>query len=688
SLWVSVRPTLGTNVGIGFWHALLAQLDLEGKHLPSTVHESVAWAEEMLPPGGKQERLIVVDSFERGGWLWDAGGLAGLDRPIPGVRVIIACRPGAHLAALYRGGAEVIPLDSRDERNRDDLRSYLKGEGLSAEKAETYIERSQGNFLVAQHFVKEGLPQGDIVPGKLSLVLALAWRELLHSLPGEMQTDICLMAGLLSEAPEPLAPASIADFLGLSAARVHGLLEALLPILRNQGEKICLFSRQMQIVISNLLRRDLVATHGRVVAFFRETYPSWEEMNDIYGWMYLGYHCDRLARSSRRRDFSILHWLCEGPYIHSKLARTGSIRAVVEDLQRGLEAALEEGDLPRILAYGLGMPRMRANQTAVLTHHQADSGDFDRALDNARMIAAEGCRFKTFLLLAWQAWEEGRHELAQRILDEALAIPLPQFRDVDLPLVLRILADFAADPDYTEKAFALLALEEEPLRQATYLLGFGRITVLGDKLRKRAFKAGLKCLESAAEGPSRDLREAALIGGLAELGEDLPAPERAPDRVDRKVFSRAKTPQKAFTDLLGAVSARPWDPGRVSGYVELGEALAEVKTLDWVPEAFLQLVQAAATVHVPAERLRAIFGLSSSLSRLERSDKSLEAYERLSALAGAFDDKAMQSKALADIGVGLHRLRSTREGSRSFSEAAAMAFTIEDPLVRSETLSF
>ncbi len=687
-LMVSVRPTLGTNVGLGFWHALLSQLDLQGERLPTTVHASVARAEQVLPPSEGSQRLVLVDSFERGGWLWDAGGLAGLDHPIAGVKVVVACRPGLHLSALHKSGAQIVYLDPQSQENQDDLTRYLKKMGLAADQLEGYLARSDGNFLVASHLVRSGLTTDNSIPHELKTILWVVWRELIQSAQSNNQQELSLVAGLLAETPEPLPSAAIADFLGLSAARVHHLLETLLPILILRDGRYSIFCRAMKVALSELMSRDLVHIHSKVVAFFRETYPSWEEMTDLYGWSHLGYHCDRLARWSRRRDFSILHWLCEGPYIQSKLARTGSVRSVVDDLERGLRAALEESDLPRILAYGLRLPKLRANQASTMTHLLADEGEFEKALDNARLVVDEGCRFKAFLLLAWQAWEEENQDWVEQVLQEALQIPLPRFRDVDLPLVLSILTDFALDERYTEQAFQLLDLEEDPLRLSTYFLGFGRKTRLTNELRVRAFQAGLEVCQKAPEGPGRTLREVALTRALISLGVEMKEPERAPERVDRRVFARAEDPGQSFMNLLGAVSQRPWDPARVNGYLDLADALLEVADEPFVEEAFLKLLQAAVGIQVPAERLRIFYGLCGNLAKLGRSEFTRDAFERLSAIADTFQDDNLRARALAELAVGLHKIRNPRDSQRKISESAKLAFTLTDTQERSETLGF
>ncbi len=345
---IEIRRPLGTHKPHGFWTALLSQLDLGGSRVPDPAHEAVRWAADHLPPGDGSRRLVLVDALERAPELLDSSGLAGLDRNLPGVTVVVATRPGAHLDALAAGGAQLFWLYPDSSENLAELREWVRIElkTESADVLEAVVHHSAGNLKVAAHLVralKEGLLEAHdlaLTPPSLESAMAALWDEILDNAPAELHDQIVRVACALSEAGEPLPATSLVDFLGLSATQVRRVLAWLRPVLRYRETGYRLFNPRMDGLLSGRFRRDLVRVHEQVISFFREAYPSWEEMDDRYGWFYLGHHCDRFARTSRRRDFSVLHWLGEGPYVKAKLAHTRSLVAVLEDLRRCLRAAL------------------------------------------------------------------------------------------------------------------------------------------------------------------------------------------------------------------------------------------------------------------------------------------------------------------------------------------------------------
>ncbi|MBI3925353.1 MAG: hypothetical protein HY319_07440 [Armatimonadetes bacterium] len=703
AILVDVRPPLGTHRAEGFWGALLSQLSPGDRPHPETTYEMARLAVELLPSGEKRQRLVLLDSLDKAIDLIDSSGLAGLDRPIPGVKLLIACRPGPHVAILQRGGARVIRLQAASPENLQAVRDYLKDllerRGLEPDLLDELVGQSGGNFLIARTLA-EAVAGGELSPHQLAdnpealdRALWALWQDVVHLAPAADRHDLARVACMLCEAGEPLSASSLADFLALPAVRVQELLLHLSPLLSQRRQKYSLFNPRMNLTLARYLERDLVRVHGDVVSFFRETYPSWEEMDDRYGWFYLGHHCDRFARTSRRRDFAVLHWLAEGPYIRAKLERTRSLRAVLDDLYRGLRAALEEQDLPRIVGYGLKIPRMRAEEAARILHETADQGKFGLARDSARLILSEASRFKGLLLLAWQALEEEKRPLADELLDEALRVSRPLLYDEDLSLFLRIAGDLAQVPELSERALLLLRKSEDPLRIASCCLGLGRSERLPEALRVQALEQAIGLAEQLE--PSTQARMLSRIAEVFKaLGLDaraarirVPQTETSARPVDLEGILVAEVPAAAFQEGLEKVSRMRWEPHRVTSLIAMADALARNAGADWAGEAFLHLMQAAVQVVNPGERLRAIMGLAEALAASGRQAYTDDAFRRLSATAETLQDLPVRSQALGSLGAARFALRHHKDADQLFSEAAALAFRVEDRIERGRALA-
>lgn len=699
---VDLRQPLGTHDATGFWQALLSQLDLEGKKVPGTAVEAARWAEEMLPLKGKKSRLVLLDSFDAAAGVWDGHGLPGLER-LEGVKILIACRPGSHVNALQRAGAAIVRLDSRRPENLSDLdafvRSVVESRNLGAELVELAKAESFGNFLVAEGLLR-GMASGELSvhqvddnPVRLHHMLWGLWEEVVARVPREEVRELSRVACALAEAGEPLDSDSISDFLGMSAVRVRQLISVLEPLLRERHDRYSLFNPKMSLTIARYLQRDLVTVHGDVVTFFRETFPSWEEMDDRYGWFYLAHHCDRFARTSRRRDFSVLHWLGEGPFIKAKLRHTGSLSSVLQDLMRCLRAALEQGDLPRTVSYGLTIPRLRADEAARSTHLQADLGNFHSARENAELIVGEGSRFLAFLLLAWQALEEEKPALMHDFLDLALAVPVPALKDVDMPLFLRMAGDFLLRADTRSKALRLLDLEEDPYRAAISCLGLGRSERLGEEIRREVIELGISITSRFEEEGVRESRLGEFARLLEDLGEakrakKLATPKALKQQFDPNLLVKAEDPKAKFQEAMKLCASKRWDPVRATGYVGLCEALRRLGPEDWVIQSFMEIMAAGEEIKLARERLRVWLAVTDGLARLGTRAGAVELFEKLASLAGNLEEASLQARLLADVGAALYRIREFRASSRRFSEAAELAFGLEDRSERGDTLSF
>jgi hypothetical protein len=702
---VEIRPGLETHTPRGFWEALRSALGV-GAGSGGTLAQMVRDTLPRLAPGAGRRRLVLVDGLDRAPQLLDSAGLPGLDRLPRGVWVVATSRPGPHLGGLVGEGSRSFELEAQDPRNLEDLRLYLEGLlGPRAALVEAVVSESGGNFAIARHLAR-ALLSGELTPetlegqpGSLEAALAALWDECLARVPQEQREDLGRLACLLCEAGEPLADSSLADFLGLSALRTRELLARLAPLLVRRDGGWALFHPRMARFLTRLLGRDLAAVHRQVITFFRETYPSWEEMDDRYGWLYLGHHCDRLARTARRRDFSILHWLGEGPFVRAKLARTRSLAAVLDDLVRCLRAAAEEGDFPRIVGYTLRIPRLRASEAATGLHQLADLGELSLARQRARLLRREGSRFLGLLLLAWQALEEGPPGLAGELLDEALALPRPLVDEDASTLFLVMLAGLAAlDRD---KALALLEKSEDPGLGAAQALRLGRWPWVETSLRLATLEKGAELAARMPEGAERSGALRSLAGELSALGQgrkarrmapDGPPPGRPPDLEALEELLRgledAPRPEEAFKQILQAAAAVRLEARRTSALASVAAALSRLAGRPWLAQAFEQLLQAVVQIRSADERLAAVVSVAQALAGLGRQEWSPQVLARLYAVAETLEDLPLRCRALAEIALALARLREPRASRERFSEAAAGAFKIESLETRARVLFY
>ncbi|MCR5661403.1 MAG: ATP-binding protein [bacterium] len=740
SVYVQIRRPLGTNTPEGFWRAVDAQLPPEkiDKSNLSVLSESAA--KRLFSKDNA--RLLIIDSLERAPELLDSSGFAGLDN-IAGFTVVIGCRPGAHLDALSAGGAEFIRLDPTDARNIEDISSWINKSvaGGDSEICQAILDNSGGNFLVASHLVKAvnsgAYAVHDLAqtPESLDEALAAMWDEILDNAPAEINDDIVRIACIFSECGEPLPAVSIADFLGYSSGRVRRALAWLRPILtREQGTHLYkFFNSRMANLVSRRFRRDLVQMHERIITFFREAYPSWEEMDDPYGWFYLGHHCDRLSRTSRRRDFSTLHWLGEGPYIKAKLAHTQSLSAVLQDLQRCLRAALEERNLPRIVGYGLRIPRLRAKEAANGLHDLADLGKFDLAIDRAKLLKAESSRFKAMLLLAWQALEEGREDEANTALRLASETVLVDFVEEDRLLLAYILADLLLKMP----ANVVLAAFQNcrfPQKTASVLLRVSFLEKLPFDTRINVVKFALKTVRAIEDEEERKLWterfnkelaklkdsrnvepaeiNAALVGevnavncdfgsneamknALANFAAALENNNAAASEEDASKAEEASEdkagavlePQEAFHKALEAVGAFRWEPRKAGAIAALTRELVKARGEVWSSSAFIELISLIMTIRQPEERQRAAVSVIRIITGQPREIGWRDIFVRLGAVIESLESPALRVRAWAWLSLARFEARDFKGAQDVLNHSAALAFHISDTEDLTRTLA-
>ncbi|MBQ7568336.1 ATP-binding protein [bacterium] len=741
---VSVRRALGTNKPAGFWTAILNQLGIKDKRVPATVQEMADLAAETLRKSKNKPLLVLIDCMEEGAELIDSRGVAGLDFCIDQVAVIVATRPGAEAEALVASGAAAVRLDSHSEENLEELASWLT-DYLGAERREAVgdiVAKSEGNFFVASSLARAiknntlAVHDLDVSPQQLRDVYSSMLDSLVLEAPIYEQDDVVSVLCLLAEAGEPLQAVSLADFLGLTASKVRRILLRVAPVVRCEEQRYSLFNKRFSEMVTKHYSRDLVKVHQQVITYFRVTFPTWEEMDDLYGWFYLGHHCDRLARVSRRCDFSALHMLGEGSYVTAKLNYTRSIAAVLQDLKRCLRASIEEKNLSRIVGYGLRIPRLRAMHSANGLHDLADLGLYDLALERARLLRAESSRLKAYLLLAWQADSEGCVDTARQILSEARDLVLPDIGSEDRMLVAFILAHLLKNISLAEVLSVLFncTSREQVLRVIVQL---GTDSVLDVAKRREVLRRGLDYALSFAEDgfeaswrprlqalieavDSEDEAEAdsgadGRLSGIhdvpcdygdneaiamalehlehvcqsevineahpaeAQIGEaEDDEAERSEEGQKAAAAEHTAKIKEAYHAALELVSNVRWESRKVGAIAALTKVLINHSDADWVSMAFEELIGVVVSVHLPEERQKATIAITRLITGRARNKGWRDVFEHLSALIETFEDARLRVRALAWLALAYYESRDFKGALSVLNQAASLAFHISD----------
>lgn len=749
---VSVRRPLGTHQPAGFWAAMLSQLGIKDKHVPGTVQEMTELAADTLRKNKNKPLLVLVDSMEEGQALMDSRGAAGLDFSIDQVATIVATRPGAEAEALVASGAAPVRLDSHSEENYEELAAWLT-DYLGADRREVVgdiVSKSEGNFFVASCLARAiknntlAAHDLDVSPQQLRDVYSSMLDSVVMDSPVEEQDDVVSVLCMLAEAGEPLPAVSLADFLGLTASKVRRILLRIAPVIRCVEQRYSLFNKRFSEMVTKHYSRDLVKVHQQVITYFRVTFPTWEEMDDMYGWFYLGHHCDRLARVSRRCDFSALHMLGEGSYVAAKLNYTKSIAAVLQDLKRCLRAAIEEKNLARIVGYGLRIPRLRAMQSANGLHDLADMGLYDLAMERARLLHAESSRLKAYLLLAWQANGEGCTEAARQILAEARELVLPDIIYEDRTLVAFILADLLSSISAAEVLPVLFNCVSRDMAESV-VLRIGMTRTLEPDKRLEVLRRGIDYASGFAENGfaahwsqrlqevidrigSEETASSALNGSeylseinhvpceygenealsealdkleqacCASVSSDAPEQEKEADSEDadgeradgdaeQDVGAHFAAVREAYRSALGLVSSVRWESRKAGAIAALTKILIKHSDEEWVALAFEELIGVVVSIHLPEERQKATVAITRLITGHPRTKGWRDVFERLSALIETFEDARLRVRAWAWLALAYHESRDFKGALNVLNQAASLAFHVADASAQANELA-
>ena len=619
-------------------------------------------------PDGGFPTLLVIDALEAAPpALWRT---FGLDQDFPGVPKLFICRPGVHYEGLQRPGTHLFAMDPIHPVHQEELSQHLQAHGLEnlIGKISTFQE---AEFVITNRV--QGAMQLD------SYYLAL-WRETTRSYQGQLRVLMEQVALLLADTPEGLPFEAISDFTGLPLVSIREVVDLLAPILTMSHTGITLFSRGLATYIAGHFSRDLGPVHGRIVSFFRETYPSWHEMHDPYGWRYLVLHCDRLARASRRQDFSVLHWLNEGSFSQLKLERTGMLPSVVKDLRLSLIASLETEDIPRIVGFGCRLARLRKHDSVKTVHRLADAGNLVMARENAFLVSGEGQKLLLWLLFATQTLEARDLATTTSLLRESLNFPSVTLEETEVKLAASLLAAMLSFPGLDVETEELILRQ---LAMGDLALG-GCVafkTAAGSHLLRQ--ESRLDLLQQAAayadqipDESVRKLQQREIATRRARMTGDESEPGVAyPDRL-----KKAKDREKELNKLVAEVQ---------KGTTPLATASACLVPLpddEWTSAAFFQLLELLHVLKDEESQRHGLAGFLQSLQDSQIKDIEPRLLDTLSLNILSFDKPNDRSRFLARFALLLFVKGRPLEAQQRISLAAANAFAIGDTASRASAL--
>jgi len=586
-------------------------------------------------------------------------------------KLLILSRPDLRLARLRSPEVTWSYLDPLKLENLTDLANHLAGQP----RAESVLRSSGGNFGLAGILLSN--------PCEIDIyryLWQLAEDCLSISPVRELSTQILT---LLGETGGPLEAWRICDFLGTSAQKMRQALAPLEPLLKRDEDSYQVFSPWLGKAVTWAHFRDLELLHASIISYFRETYPSWEEMSDGYGWDYLVHHCDRFARTARKRDFSVLHWLGEGPFLRQKLRQGGKLPGVLRDLERCLMAAMEENDLSRIAFYAFQLPRVRQERLASELHRLADLGRLAQAQEYAQLIPRENHKMLALLLLSWQAADEQRYEEADRTLTQACQVDCgTMFPELNLLIVSICACLLKALPGREKDILDLLSRDEQTGRAASNYLTLGLIEGLEDRLRSWVLRRGWN---QAPQGSGQDQQRLSTF-----IGQSL----RALKQFElAQLWSGALTPpplsQQDFDLRLKELVHIENEVERLDQLVELADQVSHQLPPDWLGHAVGVLTMALQNFTQPDAWLRGFAQLSRLWMTLGPIPEAFDGLERLTQLTRDLEMESQLSvRIIADLALGFYRLGDNTRSQQLISKAAAGAVAETAPDKKASALAF
>ena len=634
-------------------------------------HRSYAleWPDELTPQamGGRVPSLLILDSIECAPPIvWRS---RRLDHDFPGIPILYCYRPGVHHESLQTPGSLQLELNPADPRHQADLRTFLQMHGLS------HLEGHISTFKEAE-FLIENPTQGAM---QLASYYVALWRETTRPFNGTDRILMEQLALLFADTPEPMTFGALSDFTGIPSVQILEAIDHLSQLLSPQGGGLTLFSPGLAASLKSTFSRDLGAVHGRIVSFFRDTFPSWSEMHDPYGWRYLVLHCDRLARATRRKDFSILHWLNEGSFSQLKLERTGMLPSVLKDLRLSLLASIETEDLPRIVSFGCRIAKLRKQESVRTVHRLADAGHLNLAQENGHLIVGESQRFLVWLLFATQTLEDKNFEEAHRFLAEAKRYHTLDLLELEVELAASLIGGMlshrALPEESKELLEELLNMNGNAHQACVAFKTVARNGELTKSWRKDYLKSGLDWSKKMLPGKTQMRMERELESRLARLSSKGKREKAYP-----LFLADAKDPEKEFSKRLKLVLKNELP------LATLAAALIPVSQNGWANDAFAELVQSLDQVKDEAMRLHSLAGLLQSLEDSASKELPTKLLDPLSDHITALADAGERARYLGRLAVLLSHKGRPLEAQQRISLAAASACSIADSPGRSLAL--
>lgn len=615
--------------------------------------------------------LLVVDGLDRYPELITGLSLKGLQEYTG--KLLIFSRPNLGLARLRHPEVRWESLDPLQVENLSDLAAHLAGRA----NADTILRQSRGNFGIAKLL---------LATSKEVEIYRHLWQqvnELLDPLPLDDRELALKVLTLLAESGDGLEVWRLCDFLGLSATRVRQALRPLEPILKRDNDCYNTYHPFLARSVSWAHFRDLEVIHASIISYFRETYNSWEEMSDPYGWDHLVHHCDRFARTSRKRDFSVLHWLGEGPFLRQKLRQGGKLPGVLRDLERCLVAAMEEGDLSRLAFYAFQLPRVRQERLASEMHRLADLGDIQAAVEYAQLIPRENHKLLALLVLTWQASDERKLLLADQLLTQARQVDSGgMFPEMNLLLVSLCACLLKSMPHREKEILDLLSRDEHSGRAASNYLTLGLIEGLEDRLRTWVLRRGW------SQAPRASGRDQQRLSSF--IGQSLRALQQNElAQIWSGALTQPQLKQPEFDQRIKDIVAMENETDRLDALVELADQVSRQHPKEWLHHAVVVLTGALQNFQTPDCWLRGFAQLSRLWMTLGPIPEAFEGLERLTQLAKDLElENQLRVRIIADLALGFYRLGDSTRSQQLISKAAAGAVQETVPEQRIAALAF
>lgn len=627
------------------------------------------WPLELSPSafGDRTPTLLIIDSVESGpSAVWRT---RRLQHDFAGVPILFCYRPGVHHETLQSPGCLALDLNPFDPRHLADLYAYLDENGQTA--LAPYIS----TFTEAEFVVKN--PQQGLQ--QLSAYYVALWRETTRSAMGANRILMEQLALLLADTPEPLPFGALSDFTGIPSVQILEAVDSLSPLLTFSRGGLTIFSPGLAASLKTTFSRDLGAVHGRVVSFFRDTYPTWGEMLDPYGWRYLVLHCDRLARASRKKDFSILHWLNEGSFSLLKLERTGMLPSVLKDLRLSLLASIESNDVPRIVSFGCRIAKLRKHESVKTVHRLADADMLELAQENGHLISGESQRFLVWLLFATQTLEANDFEGTTSFLRQSLAYATVDLLELEVELAASLVAGMLSHRALSEETRTLLeqvlSMHGQAHQAAVAFRTAARHAEFSKIQRKDYLERALEFAQKMAVGRQQANLVRELESRLARFSRDAERGKAYP-----LFLADAKNPEKEFSKHLKLVQKGE------SRLATVAASLIPLSQDAWTNEAFVQLAEAIEGLKDNEEKLHALAGLIQSLEDSNSKELPTQLFEVLTEQLNTLQDASDRSRYFSRFAVLLTHKGRPLEAQQRVSLAAANAFSIVDSPGRSAAL--